>query len=162
MRIAILSGDGWHVRSLLRAAAELGHVQGRGFSTRCGCYSDTSEARQGLDGLDAVIDANDAPGSLEQVVFRMDLLHALEARGVPILNPPRALEVCVDKYLALVRLESTGLQCRRRSSAKMPMRLSRRLKLSVDVVVKPIFGSEGRGMVRVTDPTRLANVPSND
>ena len=43
-------------------------------------------------------------GSLEQVVFRMDLLHAAAAAGVPVLNPPRAVEACVDKYLTNVRL----------------------------------------------------------
>ena len=93
------------------------------------------------------------PGSLEQVVFRMDRLHALAHRGIPVLNPPRALETCVDKYLAIVRLQAAGsARSAKRSSARMPTRRSRHLRsLGGDVVVKPIFGSEGRGMMRITD-----------
>ena len=83
----------------------------------------------------------------------MDLLHAWQAQGVPILNPPRALETCVDKYLATVRLEAAGLLvpptvvCQNAEAA-----LEAFEALGGDVVVKPLFGSEGRGMVRVSDP----------
>jgi len=83
----------------------------------------------------------------------MDVLQALANRGVKILNPPRALEVCVDKYLALERLQQAGLLvpetivCQRADAA-----LDAFEQLGRDVVVKPIFGSEGRGMMRITDP----------
>ena len=93
------------------------------------------------------------PGSLEQVVFRMDLLHRLQARASRVLNPPRAVEICVDKYLATARLEAAGLPvpptivCQHADAA-----LEAFAALGGDVVVKPLFGSEGRGMVRVTDP----------
>ena len=49
------------------------------------------------------------PGSLEQVVFRMDALHGVAAAGVPVWNPPRAVEAAVDKYLALAKLDQAGL-----------------------------------------------------
>jgi ribosomal protein S6--L-glutamate ligase len=93
------------------------------------------------------------PGSLEQVVFRMDVLHRLQARGIPVLNPPAAVETCVDKYLASARLEAAGLRvpptavCQHADAALEAFAL-----LGGDVVVKPLFGSEGRGMVRVSDP----------
>src|SRR5436309_3127071 len=70
-----------------------------------------------------------------------------------MLNPPRALEVFVDKYLATARLEAAGLPvpptsvCQDAESA-----LEAFAQLGGDVVVKPLFGSEGRGMVRVSDP----------
>ena len=48
------------------------------------------------------------PGSLEQVVFRMDALHRVAAAGVPVLNPPRAVEAAVDKYLTLALIEAAG------------------------------------------------------
>jgi ribosomal protein S6--L-glutamate ligase len=92
-------------------------------------------------------------GSLEQVGFRMDQLHAAVASGVRVLNPPRAVEACVDKYLTNVRLLATGLPvpetvaCQRADDA-----LTAFNNLGGDVVVKPLFGAEGRGMVRVTDP----------
>ncbi len=151
MHIALLTGrEGWHVRDLQRAARQLGHeaeaVDFRRIQASVGLG-----ARE-LAGCDAVVVRTMPPGSLEQVVFRMDVLHRLEARGVPVLNPPRALEICIDKYLAAARLESSGLRvpatvvCQTADDA-----LAAFAQLGGDVVVKPIFGSEGRGMVRVTD-----------
>jgi ribosomal protein S6--L-glutamate ligase len=93
------------------------------------------------------------PGSLEQVVFRMDLLHRLQSRGLAVLNPPAALETCVDKYLASARLEQAGLRvpptvvCQHADAALEAFR-----HLGGNVVVKPLFGSEGRGMMRIADP----------
>jgi RimK family alpha-L-glutamate ligase len=158
MRIALLSGgDGWHVRDLIRAAAELGHrtepVDFRRVVAAVATRIESAPDAPTLDDFDAVIVRTMPPGSLEQVVFRMDQLHALAARGVPVLNPPRALEVCVDKYLALVRLAAAGLRvpetivCQNADAALQVFE-----QLGRDVVVKPIFGSEGRGMVRVSDP----------
>jgi len=158
MRIALLAGgDGWHVRDLTRAAGDLGHVAEpvdfRRVTAATGVKIAPADETPDLDRFDAVVVRTMPPGSLEQVVFRMDRLHALAARGVTVLNPPRALEVCVDKYLALVRLEAAGLRvpatvvCQHADAA-----LEAFDRLGRDVVVKPLFGSEGRGMVRVTDP----------
>jgi len=152
MRIAILSaGDGWHVRDLRRAAADLGHdavaVDFRRVTTGLGIAADS------LAGFDGVMVRTMPPGSLEQVVFRMDVLHRLQARGVIVLNPPTAIETCVDKYLASARLEAAGLLvpptavCQHSDAA-----LEAFATLGGDVVVKPLFGSEGRGMVRISDP----------
>ena len=83
----------------------------------------------------------------------MDLLHRLQASGVRVLNPPRAVEICVDKYLATALLEAAGLRvpptvvCQHAEAA-----LEAFETLGGDVVVKPLFGSEGRGMVRLSDP----------
>jgi ribosomal protein S6--L-glutamate ligase len=158
MRIAVLSaGDGWHVRDLRRAAATLGHaaepVDFRRLSAGVALGAAPGEALRFLDGFDGVLVRTMPPGSLEQVVFRMDLLHAAAARGVRVLNPPRAVEACVDKYLASARLAAAGLPvpptvaCQRADAA-----LEAFATLGGDVVVKPLFGSEGRGMVRVSDP----------
>src|SRR4051794_3020195 len=159
MRIALLAGgDGWHVRDLVRAAGDLGHVAQPVDFRRVTAAVGTDVAvaaddSPDLDQFDAVIVRTMPPGSLEQVVFRMDRLHALAIRGVPGLNPPRALEVCVDKYMALVRLEAAGLRvpspvvCQHADAAQEAFE-----RLGRDVVVKPLFGSEGRGMLRVTDP----------
>jgi RimK family alpha-L-glutamate ligase len=151
MRLALLTGgDGWHVRDLKRAAASLGHetvaIDFRKLRGSVATGVDT------LAGFDAVLVRTMPPGSLEQVVFRMDLLHRLMARGIPVLNSPAALETCIDKYLATARLEAAGLSvpatvvCQDADSAMEAF-----LQLGGDVVVKPLFGSEGRGMVRVSD-----------
>jgi len=157
MHIALLSGgNGWHVRDLARAASALGHtsdiVDFRQVQAILGGPSLARPANL-LNGFDAVIVRTMPPGSLEQVVFRMDVLHWLQGRGVVVLNPPRALEVCVDKYLAGVRLERAGLPvpatvvCQDADSAMAAF-----AELGGDVVVKPLFGAEGRGMIRVSNP----------
>ncbi|HKB03524.1 MAG TPA: RimK family alpha-L-glutamate ligase, partial [Gemmataceae bacterium] len=152
----LCGGDGWHLEDLIRAAAHLGHTAERVDFRRVGAAVGAPVAdapgSPTLDQFDAIVVRTMPPGSLEQVVFRMDLLHALAGRGVPVLNPPRALEVCVDKYLALVRLQAAGLRvpetfvCQTADDA-----LAAFDRLGRDVVVKPLFGSEGRGMLRVTD-----------
>jgi ribosomal protein S6--L-glutamate ligase len=149
MRIAILcSGTGWHVRDLLRAAASLGHdaqpVDFRRLSAGVAC------GPQPLAGFDAVLVRTMPPGSLEQVVFRMDLLQHASAL---VLNPPRALEACVDKYLASARLHAAGLPVPRTVACQTAdSALEAFEALGRDVIVKPLFGSEGRGMLRIADP----------
>ena len=150
MRLALLSyGAGWHARDLTRAAAELGHAaEAVDFRT---VSASLPGRRTSLTGFDAVLVRTMPPGSLEQVVFRMDVLHRLEAEGVRVLNSPRALEVCIDKYLACARLEAAGLPvpdtivCQDAETAVAAFET-----LGGDVVVKPLFGSEGKGMLRVS------------
>jgi ribosomal protein S6--L-glutamate ligase len=151
MRIAILSGGtGWHVQDVLRAAAELGHaaavVDFR--SLAAGVEAEP----QPLTGFDAALVRTVPSGSLEQVIFRMDVLHAAVARGLRVVNHPRAVETCVDKYLTSVRLANAGLPT-------PPTHVAQRAddafeafaQLGGDVVIKPVFGAEGRGMQRITD-----------
>jgi len=152
MRIGILSsGSGWHVRDLARAASGLGHEAIAVDFKRVHARLPAPETS--LDEFDAVLVRTMPPGSLEQVVFRMDVLHKLTATGRRVLNPPVALETCVDKYLACARLDAAGLPvpptvvCQDADTAMEALS-----DLGGDVVVKPLFGSEGRGMVRITDP----------
>src|SRR5947209_10304206 len=108
MRIALLAGgDGWHVRDLQRAAARQGHEAVPVDFRRV--VAGVATTADPLDAFDTVIVRTMPPGSLEQVVFRMDVLHRLQARGVPVLNPPAALEACIDKFLASARLAAAGL-----------------------------------------------------
>ncbi|HVS35305.1 MAG TPA: RimK family alpha-L-glutamate ligase [Gemmataceae bacterium] len=154
MRIALLSaGDGWHVRDLRRAAAALGHDATAVDFRRVAASVSAPSPLGSLSAFDAVLVRTMPPGSLEHVVFRMDLLHRLQAAGLRVLNPPRAVEICVDKYLATALLEAAGLRvpptvvCQHADAA-----LEAFETLGGDVVVKPLFGSEGRGMVRISDP----------
>jgi RimK family alpha-L-glutamate ligase len=156
--VALVSGLGWHVQDLARASKVVGvkfdpipfpKVVGRvgaGFAR-------VEAGGVDLGSVDGVLVRMMPPGSLEQVIFRMDALHRLEAKGVPVLNPPRAVEAAVDKYLALAMLQADGLSVPEtwvgESAAEALEAFS---ILGGDVVVKPLFGSEGRGLVRVSDP----------
>src|SRR5690349_10721053 len=111
---ALVSGFGWHVQDLRRAAEELGvRLDAVLFPRVTTCVGDGAASVQAgaidLAALDGVLVRMMPPGSLEQVVFRMDALHRLVAQGVPVLNPPGAIEAAVDKYLALAKLEAAGL-----------------------------------------------------
>ncbi|HEV3119617.1 MAG TPA: RimK family alpha-L-glutamate ligase [Gemmataceae bacterium] len=151
MRIGILAGgDGWHVRDLQRAGISLNHdvvpIDFRRIS------AGVAATWNSIDDCESVLVRTMPPGSLEQVIFRMDLLQRLQANGVVVLNPPRAVEICVDKYLTSACLQAAGMLvpetivCQHADAA-----LEAFEALGGDVIVKPLFGSEGRGMIRVQD-----------
>ena len=105
-----------------------------------------------LDGCDAVIVRGIPRGSLEQVIFRVDALHALEARGVTCVNGPRALERTIDKFLASALLARAGVPTPRTIACERPDdALEAFEELGGDVIVKPLFGAMGAGMTRVDD-----------
>jgi tetrahydromethanopterin:alpha-L-glutamate ligase len=105
-----------------------------------------------LTAADGVLVRMMPPGSLEQVVFRMDALHRVVAAGVPVLNPPRAVEAAVDKYLTLALLEAAALPVPPTWAGQGATEgLAAFDALGGDVVVKPLFGSEGRGLIRISD-----------
>ncbi len=159
MRLGVLgNSESWYVTDLQRVAHARGHVCERiEFPRLVGAAGGTlALARHGADDLlqyDAVIVRTMPPGSLEQVVFRMDLLHQLVEAGVQVLNPPRSLECAVDKYLTTARLARAGLPVPETIVCEgFEEALAAFHTLGGDVVVKPLFGSEGRGIVRVSDP----------
>jgi RimK family alpha-L-glutamate ligase len=113
---------------------------------------DGDVAVRSLDGCDAVIVRGIPRGSLEQVIFRVDALHALEARGVTCVNGPRAIERTIDKFLASALLARAGLLTPRTIACERPEdALEAFEELGGDVIVKPLFGSMGAGMTRVDD-----------
>ena len=105
-----------------------------------------------LDDLDALIIRPIGRGSLEQLVFRMDMLYKLERQGFYMVNPPTAIEHCVDKYDILALLEDVGVPVPRTlATESVNEALKTFSELGGDVVVKPIFGSRGQGATRVVD-----------
>ena len=114
---ALVSGFGWHVEDLQRAAEQNGVSLRTALFPRISASVGFDPERRptvqadGIDLLaaDGVLVRMMPPGSLEQVVFRMDALHGIVAAGIPVLNPPRAVEAAVDKYLTLSLLEKAGI-----------------------------------------------------
>ncbi len=157
MRIAALSNpNSWYFKDLQRAAGE--HHTVRCFSFRhlhaqCDAASGVMAEGELLSDYDAVLVRSMPPGSLEQVIFRMDLLARLEAGGTPVCNAPRALEVAIDKYLATEKLREAGLDVPQTSvcqNAGMAMEVFE--QFGGCAVIKPLFGGEGRGITLVDDP----------
>ena len=104
------------------------------------------------DELDALIIRPIGRGSLEELVFRMDMLYKLERQGFYMVNPPTAIEHCVDKYDILAILEDVGVPVPRTlATENVNEALKAFQELGGDIVVKPIFGSRGQGATRVND-----------
>ena len=148
MRLGIIcGGTGWHVRDLIRASSADGHV-----AEAIDFRKISAEVPSKLARFETWIVRTMPAGSLEQIIFRMDYLHAAVAQGTTVLNPPRALETCVDKFLTTARLaEATVPVPRTICTQTADEAMHAFTTLGGDIVVKPIFGSEGRGMVRITD-----------
>ena len=102
--------------------------------------------------LNALIIRPIGRGSLEEIIFRMDLLHRLQRSGLPIVNPPLSIERSVDKYHTLALFEEHGLPV---PQTVVTESLEEAIKgfndLGGDVVIKPLFGSRGIGSARVSD-----------
>jgi RimK family alpha-L-glutamate ligase len=157
MRFRILSaGTGWHTERLEAALAARGHsattVPVEALASRAGAAPRVSAGGVPLDDADGVIVRIVPRGSLEQIVFRMDALHRLESLGVPVVNSPRALERAVDKSWTTAILEAAGIPTPRTVVAERLEDAMAAFELLGDVVVKPLFGSNGNGLVRVSDP----------
>jgi RimK family alpha-L-glutamate ligase len=160
MRIIIPSArTGWHTDELTRALAERGHTARvlpyEGLVARMGTARRlrrelACEGESLLD-ADAVLARIIPNGSLEQIIYRVDALHWLEERGVLVVNSPRAIERCIDKFYTTALLQEAGLStpetvvCERAADAMAAV------EAMGDVVIKPLFGSMGHGMVRVSD-----------
>lgn len=154
--VALVSGFGWHVEDLGRAARMLGMtfkaVPFAQVSASLGAKSKVSAGGIELTEADGVLIRMMPPGTLEQVVFRMDALQRVAAAGVAVWNPPRAVEAAVDKYLTLALLDQAGLPVPATWTGQTAdQALDAFEALGGDVVIKPLFGSEGRGLVRVSD-----------
>jgi RimK family alpha-L-glutamate ligase len=158
VHIVILAArTGWHTDQLVRAAGE------RGARSTVLAYEPlVAQMRTGhgtlgpaggpaLQTADAVLARIIPNGSLEQIIYRVDALHWLEDAGIRVVNSPRAIERSVDKFYTTALLAQAGLAtpetvvCERSEDAIAAFRDMR------DVIVKPLFGSMGLGMVRVAD-----------
>jgi RimK family alpha-L-glutamate ligase len=157
MRVAIIgSTGGWHAERLERALTARGHECSFAPVTRMVGRIDGGFAARSrdvaLDACDVVVVRGIPRGSLEQIVFRVDALHALRAVGVRAVNGALAIEHTIDKFLASALLAAAGVPtprtvaCERAEDA-----LAAFEDLGSDVIVKPLFGSMGFGMARVED-----------
>jgi RimK family alpha-L-glutamate ligase len=82
----------------------------------------------------------------------MDALFRLQVAGVRVINSAKVIERTVDKYYTSWLLEQAGLPTPRTVVAEQfEDALQAFEEVGGDVIVKPIFGSEGRGMVRISD-----------
>jgi RimK family alpha-L-glutamate ligase len=161
MHIVILNaGTGWHTDQLCRALAGRGHAaqvlpyEGlvARLGTAHGVTAALSDAGVPLLEADAVLARIIPAGSLEQMIYRVDALHWIEKRGVPVINAARAIERSVDKFYTSALLQEAGLPTPDTVVCENAAEAMAAVAAMGDVVIKPIFGSMGHGLVRVSDP----------
>ncbi len=162
LEIAIVSDDrggGWH-GARLRRAFRARDVAVRLVSLRH-CRIDLTHSCRGLaiPGFerclpDGVFVRGIASGTLEQIVLRLDVLHALREIGIPVYNDARAIERTVDKGMTSFLLGAAGIAtpptCVTESAAQARAWLLRQTAAGHAVVVKPLFGAQGVGLRRLT------------
>ena len=156
MRLAVLAArTGWHTQQLEQAAAARGHqavvLPYEGLVATIGSDAGLRSNRTDLDSMDLVLARIIPSGSLEQIVFRVDALHRLEDRGVKVINSPRTIERTVDKFWTSALLEQCGIATPETVVCERPEEAIQAFRTMQDVIVKPLFGSMGLGMVRVQD-----------
>jgi RimK family alpha-L-glutamate ligase len=146
----------WHVERLISElkarGAEAYILPATRFRSGVGLKPGLSVRGYSIDDYDAIIVRKVPGGSAERVFYRMDTLHRLEDLGVYVLNSADAIEIAVDKYYTSARLEDTGIKTPRTVvTESFDEAMKAFSELGGDVVVKPLFGSLGLGISRVSD-----------
>lgn len=159
-----IDGSGWHARQLQQALVARGCRVRSLALPDCALDLDGGAARVHLPGYpetlpDGVFVRGIAGGSLEEVVFRLDVLHALEACGVTVYNDARAIERSVDKGLTSYLLAAAGLPtpptCVTSAQDRAEAFVQREWAAGHHVVCKPLFGSQGKGLLRLAPEDAL-------
>ena len=155
-KVPVFTDDpGWHGKKLSEAFA----VRGREaiFISLKDCRFDLAPGQIGVeiphfeDALPEAVFVRGVPGgTLQQVIARLDILHALNLLGVMVYNDGRAIERTVDKAMTSLLLHLSQVPtpqtwvCESRYHAETIMR--REIMAGHALVIKPLFGSQGQGV----------------
>ncbi len=152
----------WHARELIAA------LDTRGIETvpvrlpKCGIVTENSTGLH-IDGFnsalpDAVVVRTMSGGTFEAVTLRLGVLHALRELGVPVWNDARTIESCVDKSMTSFLLSLAGIATPASwttESYELARAIVEREAIDGPLVLKPLFGSQGRGLRLVQTPEDL-------
>ena len=151
----------WHTPRLLRAIEARGLPCHLASLRECGLAAGPEGAVLAVPGAPAHLPVAAfvravGKGTFEEVTLRLGVLHALRELGVPVYNDARAIERCVDKSTSTFLMARAGIptpptlavQGRDRAAAAMA-------GLGGEFVLKPLFGAQGRGLVRLSDAADL-------
>src|SRR5262249_48644089 len=152
----------WHARELSKALASRRALCVPMRLPACG-FATGSASGLHLDGFgerlpDAVVVRTMSGGSFEAVTLRLGILHALRELGVLVWNDARAIERCVDKSTTSFLLARAGIPTPPTWAVESPEAardIVRREAGYGALVLKPLFGSQGRGLRLVRSPDDL-------
>jgi tetrahydromethanopterin:alpha-L-glutamate ligase len=111
---------------------------------------------------DAIMVRGIAPGTLEQITLRMDVLHTFAELGIPVFNSAKAIEHTVDKARTSLRLHLAGLATPKTWACENEVVAhqiaSQQLSQGYSLVIKPLFGCQGKGLKKVTSLAEFENI----
>lgn len=146
-------GGDWHARRLAKAMEARGATVVTTTLTRC-AFDTASPSGLDIPGFDGALPdgafvRSISAGGLEQITFRLGILHALRASGVRVWNDARAIERCVDKSTATFLFRRAGLPTpATRVVEGHPAADAFAQSVADPLVVKPLFGSQGNGVMK--------------
>jgi len=151
----------WHVRRLAQAMRRRGASVVITSLPRCAFDTGAPSGMDipGFDGglPDGVFVRSISAGTLEQITFRLGILHALRESGVRVWNDARAIERCVDKSMTTFLLHKAGIPTPRTRTVEGDAPAKTYVaQAGRPLIFKPLFGSQGKGLVRVEN---LADLP---
>ncbi len=171
-RIAIFTDDpGWHGKQLCLAFASRGFTGVYVSLTECRIKLDASKIPIQIPGFetelpDAVFIRGVPGGSLQEVVFYLDILHALKILGIPVYNDGYSIEKSVDKGMTSFLLNNAGLNTPLTWVLKDRLEAlaiaEQELALGHKLISKPLFGSQGEGVRRLEKTTDLLWLTSSN
>jgi RimK family alpha-L-glutamate ligase len=151
----------WHARGLAKALAALGAETFPIDLAACG-FDTQSASGLSIPGRaqlpDAVMVRTMSGGTFEAVTMRLGVLHALREIGVTVWNDARAIERCVDKSMTSFLLARAGIPTPPTWTTESPETardIVRRETKHGPLVLKPLFGSQGRGLRLIHDQSEL-------
>jgi tetrahydromethanopterin:alpha-L-glutamate ligase len=155
----------WHARELTRAFTALG---ARVVPLRLSACSFDTRRPNGLviPGFaarlpDLVLVRAIGLGSFESITLRLGILHALVDLKVPVANTPRAIERCVDKAATSFLCFKNGIPTPPTFALQSPRQtraLVRRECAHGPLVLKPLFGAQGRGLKLIRRESDLPDI----
>jgi tetrahydromethanopterin:alpha-L-glutamate ligase len=107
---------------------------------------------------DAVIVRSIAKGSFEAITRRLGVLHVFGRLGIPVWNSARAIERCVDKSMTTFLLKNAGLPTPATFAVEglaAAREVAARELGKGGLVLKPLFGAQGRGIRLIKKPEDL-------
>jgi len=158
----VIDRTDWHSRELAKALRALG-VAPVAMRLEACAFATGSPTGLALDGFgeglpDAVLVRTIAGGSFESVTMRLGILHALRELGVLVWNDARAIERCVDKSMTSFLLARAGIATPDTWAVQDPeaaRAIVAREAVHGPLVLKPLFGSQGRGLRLIKTPKEL-------
>jgi tetrahydromethanopterin:alpha-L-glutamate ligase len=160
----VVEGIDWHARMLAQAFAALG-VRTRPVDLRACAIETERSGGLAIDGMedrlpDAVLVRTMSGGTFQAVTMRLGILHALRENGVLVWNDARAIERCVDKSMTSFLLAHAGIPTPATWAVESPdaaRAIVRRESARGPLVLKPLFGSQGRGLKLIRSEDDLPN-----